>query len=110
MLGGEGVRGTGKSRRWPGVVFDWLIPDPRQQAVIAFLAKTLAGSSQHRMILMGFAGFGLAIFLSGLIGMQDMVRRARVLAADVVYAHTILPVFLLISAVRPLSRLTELQG
>src|SRR5260370_34668554 len=95
MLGGEGVRGTGKSRRWPGVVFDWLIPDPRQQAVIAFLAKTLAGSSQHRMILMGYAGFGLAIFLSGLIGMRDIVGRVRGVASEIVLAQPYSPGVLL---------------
>jgi hypothetical protein len=106
----EGVSAPGKTRRWPGVVFDWLIPDPRQQAVIAFLAKTLAGSSQHRMILMGYGGFGLAIFLSGLIGMRDMVGPARVVAADFVYAHTILLVFLLIGVRHLFSIPVELKA
>jgi hypothetical protein len=92
----EGVSAPSKSRRWPGVVFDWVIPDPRRQGVIVFLSRTLAGSSQHRTILMGYGGFGLAVFLSGLIGMREMVGPARVVAADFVYAHTILLVFLLI--------------
>ena len=84
-----------KSRQWHGVVFDWLIPSPRRQAVVVFLAKTLAGSAQHRMILMGYGGFGLAVFLSGMIGMRDMVESARVVAANFVYAHLILLTFLL---------------
>ena len=92
----EGATAPGTNRRWPGAVFDWLIPDPRRQAVIVFLAKTLAGSSQHRTILIGYGGFGLAVFLSGLIGMRDIVEPARVVAANFVYAHTILLVFLLI--------------
>ena len=54
----EGVAAPGKSRRWRGAIFDWLIPNPRRQAVIVFLARTLAGSSQHRTILMGLAGLG----------------------------------------------------
>src|ERR1035441_5331889 len=97
----EGVAVPGKDRRWRGALFDWLVPHPRRQAVIVFLARTLGGSSQHRTILMGYGGFGVAVFLSGLIGMRDMVEPARVVAANFVYAHTILLVFLLIG-VRPL--------
>jgi hypothetical protein len=99
-----------KNRRWRGAVFDWLIPDPRRQAVIVFLARTLGGSSQHRTILMGYGGFGLAIFLSGVIGMRDMVEPARVLAADFVYAHTILLVFLLIGVRHLFSIPVELKA
>jgi hypothetical protein len=106
----EGVSAPGKSRRWPGVVFDWMIPDPRRQGVIVFLARTLAGSSQHRTILMGYGGFGLAVFLSGLIGMREMVGAARVLAADFVYAHTILLVFLLIGVRHLFSIPVELKA
>jgi hypothetical protein len=106
----EGVSAPGKSRRWPGLVFDWLIPDPRRQGVIVFLTKTLAGSSQHRTILMGYGGFGLAIFLSGLIGMRDVVGPARVVAADFVYAHTILLVFLLIGVRHLFSIPVELKA
>jgi hypothetical protein len=106
----EGVAAAGKNRRWRGAVFDWAIPDPRRQAVIVFLARTLAGSSQHRTILMGYGGFGLAIFLSGLIGMREMVEPARVVAADFVYAHTILLVFLLIGVRHLFSIPVELKA
>jgi hypothetical protein len=92
----EGVAAPGRGRRWHGVVFDWLVPDPRRQAVIMFVVKTLSGSSQHRTILMGYIGFGLAVFLSGIIGMRDMVEPARMVAAYFVYAHVILLIFLLI--------------
>jgi hypothetical protein len=106
----EGVSAPGKSRRWPGIVFDWVIPDPRRQGVIVFLSRTLAGSSQHRTILMGYGGFGLAVFLSGLIGMREMVGPARVVAADFVYAHTILLVFLLIGVRHLFSIPVELKA
>ena len=106
----EGVSAAGKNRRWRGTVFDWTIPDPRRQAVIVFLAKTLAGSSQHRTILMGYGGFGVAIFLSGLIGMREIVGPARVVAADFVYAHTILLVFLLIGVRHLFSIPVELKA
>jgi hypothetical protein len=106
----EGVTGAGKNWRWQGAVFDWMIPDPRRQGVIVFLARTLAGSSQHRTILMGYGGFGLAIFLSGLIGMREIVGPARVVAADFVYAHTILLVFLLIGVRHLFSIPVELKA
>jgi hypothetical protein len=106
----EGVPAPRNSGRWRGAVFDWLIPDPRRQAVIVFLARTLGGSSQHRTILMGYGGFGLAIFLSGTIGMRDMVEPARVVAADFVYAHTILLVFLLIGVRHLFSIPVELKA
>src|ERR1039458_4294426 len=53
----EGATAPGTNRRWPGAVFDWLIPDPRRQAVIVFLAKTLVlltywmGYRRHRALL-----------------------------------------------------------
>ena len=92
----EGAATERKHRRWTGAIFDRLMPDTRQQAITVFLAKTLAGSSQHRVILMGYGGFGLAILLSGMISMREVVKPDRVLAARFVYAHVILLVFLLI--------------
>jgi hypothetical protein len=108
----EGIAGPAKSRRksgrWIGFILDKLIPDPRQQAVIVFMAKTLAGSSQHRVILMGYGGFGLAILLSGIIGIRDVVEPARVISACFIYAHTILLVFLLLGLRHLFSIPTEL--
>ncbi|HEX7596680.1 MAG TPA: hypothetical protein VF518_00605, partial [Polyangia bacterium] len=106
----EGVAAPGKNRPWRGVVFDWLIPDPRRQAVIVFLTRTLAGSSQHRTILMGYGAFGLAVFLSGAIGMRGAVEPARVFAAYFVYAHVILLVFLLIGVRHLFSIPVELKA
>uniref|UniRef100_Q01YP6 Uncharacterized protein n=1 Tax=Solibacter usitatus (strain Ellin6076) TaxID=234267 RepID=Q01YP6_SOLUE len=92
----EGAAPSRRHWRWPGLVFDRLMPDARQQAITIFIARTLAGSSQHRMILMGYGGFGIAILLSGLIGMRDFVKPDHVVAARFVYAHVILLIFLLI--------------
>ena len=33
-----------KVRLWHAPVFDWLIPNSRRQAVVVFIAKTLAGA------------------------------------------------------------------
>ena len=92
------------------MIFDWLMPDTRQQAITVFLTKTLAGSSQHRMVLMAYGGFGLAILLSGMIGMRDLVKPERVVAARFVYAHVILLVFLLIGVRHLFSLPVELKA
>lgn len=86
----EGVAVPVKSRPWHGLVFDWFIPAPRRQAVVVFLTRMLAGSAHHRLILMGYGGFGLALFLTGMIGMRKIVEPDRLVAANFVYAHLIL--------------------
>lgn len=117
----EGTGGKASSRRWPTVLLEWLVPNPRQQAVLVFIAKTLAGSSQHRMILMGYSGFGLAVLLSVLIEMRELVKPGRVVAACFVYGHIIILIFLLIGLRHLFAlpaelsanwtfRITELQG
>src|SRR6478672_5301136 len=75
---------------------DRSIPKAREQAVIGFITRTLAASSQHRMILMGYIGSGLAILLSGLLGMHNVVGSTELLAASFIYGHIILSMFLLI--------------
>jgi hypothetical protein len=87
---------AGRERRWCGAIFDLVVPDPHQQAVVVFLAKGLAGSGLHRVILISYGGFGLAILLSGIIGMRDLVDPAQVMMARFVYAHVVLLTFLLL--------------
>lgn len=106
----EGAGAPEKSRRWPGAIFDRLVPNPRQQAVISFVARTLAGSGQHRMILMAYGGFGLAILLSGMIGLESLAGPGRLAAACFVYAHVILLVFLLIGLRHLFALPTELKA
>jgi hypothetical protein len=106
----EGATPTRRQRAWPGAIFDWCMPDARQQAITVFLTKTLAGSSRHRMVLMAYGGFGLAILLSGMIGMRDLVRPERVVAARFVWAHVILLVFLLIGVRHLFSLPVELRA
>jgi len=93
----EGAAGASKGdRKWAGALVEWLVPNPRQQAIFVFMTKTLARSSQHRMILMGYGGFGLAILLTGIIGIEEAVSESNRTAACFVYAHVILLTFLLI--------------
>jgi hypothetical protein len=106
----EGVSAPRKDRRWYGGIFDWLVPDPHQQAVVVFLAKGFAGSGQHRMILMGYGGFGVAVLLSGMMGMPGLVEPARIMAARFVCAHVILLTFLLIGVRHLFSIALELKA
>jgi hypothetical protein len=91
----EGVPATGRSDRL-FVVLDWVIPEPHQKAVVSFMIRTLAASAQHRTILMGYLGFGLAILLSGLAGIRNVVQPGRLIAASFVYAHVVVLIFLLV--------------
>jgi hypothetical protein len=106
----EGLPAPGKSRRWPELLLEWFVPNPRQQAIVSFLVKTLASSAQHRMILTGYCGFGLAVLLTGMLGMGKLFGPARVVAACFVYAHVILLVFLLIGLRHLFSLPTELAA
>jgi hypothetical protein len=106
----EGMATNRKKWPWIGGLFDWLVRDPRQQAVMVFMTKTLAGSSQHRVILMGYGGFGVAILLSGLIGIGSVVGPAKVPAACFIYAHTTLLVFLLVGLRHLFSLPAELKA
>ena len=77
-------------------VLGWLIPNPRQQAVVSFIMKTLTVSSQHRLILMGYTGFGLAVLLTGLLSLKQFVPPSRMLAAGFVYTHVVITIFVLV--------------
>ena len=85
-----------KGRRWPGAILDRLVPDPRRQAVLSFVWKTAADSSQHRMILMAYVGFGGAIFLTSMLGAGRVYDPAGAMTARFVGGHVILLVFALL--------------
>ena len=92
----EGLTGASRDRRWTGALLRLLVPDPRQQGITVFMVKTLARSSHHRMILMGYCGFGFAILMSGIVGVRSAVAPDRVAAATFIYAHVVFLAFLLI--------------
>ena len=106
----EGVASAPKKKRRNLPILEWLFPNPRQQAVIAFTLKTLAGSSQHRMILTAYAGFGLAVLLSGIVGLGAVVGQAKLHAAIFVYAHVVMLAFLLVGLRHLFSIPTELRA
>ncbi len=90
----EGLPRTPGDGKWGGRVLDLLVPDPKQQAVTAFLGKTLARSGQHRVVLVGYFGFALALVLTGIAGMPAIMKPGQVLMASFVYSHMLLLLFL----------------
>jgi hypothetical protein len=92
----EGVRGRARDHRWSSKLLDWLVRDPRQQAVMVFMAKTLARNSHHRVILMGYCGFGAAIVISGILSIRSLLDPQKTIATYFIYAHVIVMVFLVI--------------
>jgi hypothetical protein len=106
----EGLGRRARGRLSGSMLPGWLMPDPRQQAVAGFMIQTLARSSHHRMILMGYGGLGLAALLTGLIGMIGVVERERLVAAGFLYFHIVSLLVLLIGGRHLFSLPTELKA
>jgi hypothetical protein len=98
----EGINGRAKDSRF-GSKLHWLLPNPRQQAVVSFMTQTLARSSYHRMIVIGYAGLALALILTGFIGLGNLLGRF-------LYLHMIVLLFLLIGARHLFALPTELKA
>jgi hypothetical protein len=100
----EGIEGkSARARRFSSRLPGWISHGPRQQAILAFMLQTLGRSNRHRMILMGYAGVGFAIALTGIAVLHDA-------AADFVYYHIVALLFLLIGARHLFSLPTELKA
>jgi hypothetical protein len=106
----EGISGQWTHKRSGGKLLEYLSPDPRQQAVVGFMMRTLARSRHHRMVLMGYAGLGFALLLTGLTGDAGSVEPSRAAAAGFVYYHILAIVFLVIGARHLFSLPTELKA
>jgi len=106
----EGMAGRAKGWRLGSALPGWLLADPRQQAIVAFMMQTLARSSHHQMTLMGYGGLGFAVLLTGLIGIASAFESARVAAAGFVYYHILALLFLLMGARHLFSLPTELKA
>jgi hypothetical protein len=89
----EGLPASEAPGRLAGRLLDLLVRNPRQQAVLAFMIKTIARSSQHRIVMVGYFGFSLAIVLTGIAGMAAVMKPDWVVLASFTYAHLVLLVF-----------------
>ena len=54
---------------WVAELADRFIPDPREFAVFAFVAKTLARSRQHRLVLTAFAALAVAVIFESFVSL-----------------------------------------
>ncbi len=106
----EGVAGPARQRHPRVTILDWLVRDPRQQAVLGFMMKTLTRSSYHRMVLIGYGGLAFAVALTGLISMRGVVEPSRFGAAAFVYFHMIVLLLLVIGLRHLFSLPAELKA
>lgn len=60
---------TAKGSAWLAPLSERLLPNPRELAVFAFVAKMLARSRHHRMVLTAFAGIALAIIFESFVSL-----------------------------------------
>jgi hypothetical protein len=56
-------------REWLAALTDRFLPNPRELAVFAFVAKTLARSRQHRLVLTGFAALAIAVIFESFVSL-----------------------------------------
>jgi hypothetical protein len=75
------------------LLLDIFIPNPRQQGVVVFMAKTLERSAQHRMVLMGYVGLSLAIIITGITGMKSVLKPNLLLLEQIAFTHMVLLLF-----------------
>jgi hypothetical protein len=95
QLAMEGLPRSAAPGKIGGRVLDLLIPDPRQQAVVVFMMKTLARSSQHRIVLMAYFGFSFAVVLTGIAGIAAVAKANQVVLASFSYTHLVMMLFLI---------------
>lgn len=60
-------RGRAPAMHWVEWLLDRVIPDARERAAFAFIAKTLARSSVHRLLMLAYAGIAFGWTVSGVI-------------------------------------------
>jgi len=60
-----GLESSAVSREWTENLGDRVVPDLRSRAVFGFIAKSLARSRQHRLILTAFGAIALAVICEG---------------------------------------------
>jgi hypothetical protein len=65
VIESPGIEGAALPRPWTQTAAGRFLPDLSSLAVFGFIAKSLARSRQHRLILTGFAAIGLAVVCEG---------------------------------------------
>jgi hypothetical protein len=65
VIESPGIEGASSSRAWTAAAASRFLPDLRSLAVFGFIAKSLARSRQHRLILTAFTAVALAVICEG---------------------------------------------
>ena len=65
VIESPGIEGTTSQKPWTAAAASRFLPDLRSLAVFGFIAKSLARSRQHRLILTAFAAIALAVICEG---------------------------------------------
>jgi hypothetical protein len=55
----------------------WIAPDPRGEAILQFMAKTLARSRVHRVLLLAYIGVAIGLVLNSLLLTRSAVHMLR---------------------------------
>jgi len=63
----ESPDGATQRREWKWSLFRLLGRDPRQQAILQFLAKAISRSRLHRLVLTAYAGAALALMINSVL-------------------------------------------
>jgi hypothetical protein len=69
VIESPGMEGAATQRAWTQTAAGRFLPDLRSLAVFGFIAKSLARSRQHRLILTAFAAVALALICEGFAGL-----------------------------------------
>lgn len=72
-----GLESDAVSREWAENLGDRVVPDSRSRAVFGFIAKSLARSRQHRLILTAFGAIALAVICEGFFSLIVESRALR---------------------------------
>ena len=65
LLESKDVAVVGREPRWN--ILGFIARDPRREAILHFICKVLSTSRVHRLILMGYAGGGLAVMVNAIL-------------------------------------------
>jgi|SRR5579863_1872805 len=69
VIESPGIEGAATQRAWSAAAAGRFLPNLRSLAVFGFIAKSLARSRQHRLILTAFAAIALALICEGFTGL-----------------------------------------
>lgn len=81
VLESESSAKESSEQGWLANLADRFVPDPRELAVFSFIAKTLARSGQHRLVLSAFAALAIALIFEGFVSLA-MTRGWRSLSGS----------------------------